>query len=246
MGRERNVAKRIRAFALKPGHLLAGKYQVVDQLGSGWEGEVYKIVELRTGVERAAKLFYPHRNEADRTSRYYAKKLHKLRQCTVLIQYHTEERICFAGTPVTVLVSEYVEGELLSAFLKRLPGRRLHPFQALHLLYALSCGMETIHLLGEYHGDLHSENIIVSHFGLGFDLKLVDFFQLRDSKNRNRQADICDMVYIFHESLGGARTYAKQPQAVKYICCGLKRGLILKKFRTASHLREHLESMEWS
>ncbi|TDJ51162.1 MAG: serine/threonine protein kinase, partial [Nitrospina sp.] len=28
--------------------------------------------------------------------------------------------------------------------------------------------------------------------------------------------------------------------------CGLKRSLILNRFRTISHLREHLESLNWS
>jgi hypothetical protein len=32
---------------------------------------------------------------------------------------------------------------------------------------------------------------------------------------------------------------------VKAICRGLKRTLILKYFRSAGQLREHLETMEW-
>lgn len=48
-------------------------------LGSGWEGEVYKILETSTGIECAAKLFYPYRNENNCASKFNAKKLHKLR-----------------------------------------------------------------------------------------------------------------------------------------------------------------------
>jgi len=33
---------------------------------------------------------------------------------------------------------------------------------------------------------------------------------------------------------------------VKQICLGLKRSLILKKFRTVRRLREHLEALQWS
>ena len=154
----------------------ASKYEVVSELGSGWEGEVYKIREIRTGIDRAAKLFYPQRNIGNRTAKRYAKKLHRLRYCTILIQYHTEELIEVRGVPVTVLISEYVEGELLSDFLKRFPGNRLQPFEALHLLYALAKGMEQIHLHNEYHGDLHLDNIIIKRFGLTYDLKLIDLF----------------------------------------------------------------------
>ncbi len=236
---------KIRSFDLEPGTLLAGKFEVLSRLGAGWEGEVYKIAERRTRIERAAKLFYPHRNPRNRAARFYAKKLHKLRQCPILIQYHTEERISFGCEAVTVLVSEYVEGELLADFLKMFPGRRLSPFQALHLLYALVKGIEPIHLMNEYHGDLHAENIIVNRFGLTFEVKLLDMFHWQASKAANRQDDICDLIHIFFEALGGKTRYARQPDPVKYICAGLKRSLILGRFRNLSQLREHLETMSW-
>jgi len=237
--------KKITSFDLKPGFTIAGKYKVLSPLGSGWEGEVYKIVEIRTAIERAAKLFYPQRNPRERTSRRYAKKLHKLRHCQILIQYHTEETIRFRGQRLTVLISEFVEGPLLSEFLSARPGRRLGDFEALHLLYALVKGVEQIHQRGEYHGDLHSDNIIVSRHGLGFELKALDFYHWEQTKTENRQTDLCDVIKIFHESLGGAKHYSRQPQQVKYIISGLKRSIILRKFRTVTQLRKHLETLQW-
>ena len=157
--------------------MIGKKYRVLSKLGAGWEGEVYKVGEIHTGIERAAKLFFPQRNLRDRTSKIYAQKLHKLRQCSLLIQYHTQENIVFRKIPVTVLISEYVEGMLLSDFLNRLPGKKLDPFKALHLLYRLTRGIEEIHLLREYHGDLHTGNIIVNKFGLNFELKLLDMYR---------------------------------------------------------------------
>jgi len=236
---------RIESFDLSPGSSLTRKYEVIGKLGSGWEGEVYKIRERNTGIERAAKLFFPHRNPRNKTSKFYAQKLHKLRHCSIIIQYHTEEQITYRKTPITILVSDYVEGELLSDFLKRQPGQRLSPFQAIHLLHALAVGIEEIHLLHEYHGDLHTDNIIVSRYGLGFDLKLLDMFPWSAPKKQNVQDDICDIIRIFYDALGGVKHYAKQPPAVKTICCGLKRSLILKRFRTTAQLREHLETMRW-
>ena len=53
------------------------------------------------------------------------------------------------------------------------------------------------------------------------------------------------MIRIFYECMGGAKYYNKQPKAVKQICLGLKRSLILKKFRNARALRKHLETMHW-
>lgn len=54
------------------------------------------------------------------------------------------------------------------------------------------------------------------------------------------------MIHVFHEALGGAKHYSKQPLEIKHICNGLKRSLILKKFRSAGQLRQYLETMEWS
>lgn len=242
--RSSRVAK-IETFDLPQGRIIAGKYQIISRLGSGWEGEVYKVIEVRTGIERTAKLFYPHRNEKNRTLRRYAQKLHKLRKCPILIKYATEEVFRYKRIPVSFLISEYVGGDLLVDFLSTRPGKRLAPFEALHLLYRLTKGIESIHLMNEYHGDLHMENIIVGKFGLEFDLKLIDLFHWDFPKRENRQDDICDLIRIFYDCLGGQRFYSHQPDVVKYICCGLKRSLILKKFKTVAQLRKHIETMGW-
>jgi len=101
----------IDAFNLAPGRILARKYEVLGLLGAGWEGEVYLIRELATDIERTAKLFFPQRNERDKNALFYAKKLHKLRHCPIVIQYSARDSITVKGEPVTILISEYVEGE---------------------------------------------------------------------------------------------------------------------------------------
>ncbi|MDH5369355.1 MAG: serine/threonine protein kinase, partial [Gammaproteobacteria bacterium] len=130
----------ISQFNLQPGRILARKYKVVSLLGAGWEGEVYLIKEIATDIERTAKIFFPQRNIKDKTVLFYAKKLHKLHHCPITIQYSSQESIIFRGITVTMLISEYVEGELLSQFIDRQPGKRLNPFEALHLLYSLAVG----------------------------------------------------------------------------------------------------------
>jgi len=232
-------------YNLKPGDKLVDKYEVIDFLGSGWEGEVYKIKEIKTGIERAAKLFFHNRNTNDKAIARYAKKLHKLRNCDVLIHYHTLESIEHNGHQVSVFISEYVEGQLLTEYLKSFKGKRLPHFHAVHLLHQLTIGLETIHALGEYHGDLHAENIIVQNVGLTYDLKFVDLYHHGRSNLEKRQHDLLDIVRIFYDALGGQKNYAKHPQWVKYICCGLKQSLILQKFRTVSALRVFLETESW-
>lgn len=243
------IAKRkaiIGEFNLPPGTIVAGKYHIVAFLGAGWEGEFYLVRERPTGIERTAKFFFPHRNERDRTLKFYARKLHKLRQCPVVIQYHTQDSFRYAGVPISFLVSDYVEGELLTDFLRRQPGERLSPFQGLHLLHALASGIECIHALGEYHGDLHTDNVIVQRHGLGFDLKLLDVFHWGAPRAENIRHDVICLIRILYDALGGQKRYATLPPEIKSICCGLKQSLILQKFRSAGKLRRYIETLEWS
>lgn len=240
--RSKRRVPRIESFDFPPGRILAGDYRVESKLGSGWEGEVYRVVERRTGVHRAAKLFFPHRNERDRAVTFYARKLDRLKDCPIVIQYVHSERIQHRRVPITCLVSEYVEGELLSAYVERHPGKRLQPFEAMHLLYTLTCGMEQVHRHREYHGDLHSDNVMVRRRGIFFDVKVVDFYHWGAPTASRIREDVFDLIRLFYDAVGGRRTYAKQPPEVKAICRGLRRDLIAKSFPTAHHLREHLET----
>jgi hypothetical protein len=235
----------IDSFDFPPGRVLAGRYRVEAFLGSGWEGEVYKVVEVKTGIRRAAKVFYPQRNARDRAVRFYANKLNRLRKCPIVIQYHHSESIRHRGVPVTCLISELVEGELLCDFVRRQRGRRLHPYEALHLLYALAYGLEQIHQAREYHGDLHDGNVLVERRGIGFDVKLVDFYHWGEPKWTTMREDVIQLIRLLYDAVGGCERYASQPPEIKAICRGLRRDLILKRFPTTRHLREHLETFTW-
>ncbi|MDQ2069703.1 protein kinase domain-containing protein [Natronospira bacteriovora] len=237
--------KSVQRFDFRPGDQLAGKYEVVEQLGRGWEGEVYKVRERATGIERAAKFFYPERNMGNRAVAYHARKLNRLRHCRILIPYLTHDHVEHRGRDVPFLVSEFVEGELLEDFIHRRPGRRLPLFEALHLLHALAAGLEEVHQLRDYHGDLHSENIIVARRGIHFEVKLIDFYRWKAPTGENIREDVRDIIRIFYDALGGQKHYARQPALVKNICLGLKRSLISRRFRTAGALRRHLETMDW-
>lgn len=230
---------------LKPGETLANKYEVIKQLGAGWEGEVYLTREKGTDIERTAKLFYPERNSKNLTAKRYAKKLHQLRNSNAVIQYHHQEVLEFGERKLTCLFSEFVDGELLTGFVARQPGKRLHPFQAVTLLYYLCVGVEKIHAMGEYHGDLHSDNVLVKPLGIGFEVKVFDFYHWDDTKPSMIKKDVCDLIRVFYDSLGGASRYKHISKELKGIICGLKTTLINKKFKRAGDLRRHLETLQW-
>lgn len=236
----------IENFDLKSGKNIAGRFIVQEKLGAGYEGEVYLVQENHTNKLRAIKIYFPQRNKKFKISTRYATKLEKLRESPIVMDYFSHEIIRLKGERVACLTSEYIEGERLEAFLKKQRGKRLGIFPAIHLLYSMALGVESIHMKGEYHGDLHTDNIIIRRFGLKFDLKIIDLHHWGDSKQDNREEDIIKLIRIFYDILGGKTYYHKLPPSIKYIICGLKRSIILKRFRSISSLRRHLELMDWS
>ena len=236
----------ITEFNFPKGKVLANRFMVVERLGAGYEGEVYKVQESYTNRVRAIKLFYPKRNDGFKVSARSAKKLDKLRASPIVMDYLSHDVIRIKGEKIACLTCEFIEGELLGEFVNRQRGKKLGIFPAIHLIYSVVLGVESIHLEGEYHGDLHTENIIIRRFGLEFDLKIIDLHHWGDSKKDNREEDIIKIIRIFYDILGGQKDYKKLPPSIKFIICGLKRNLILQKFKTISHLRSHLEYMDWS
>ena len=239
------TSHRIKRFDFPPGRVVAGKYQVDKPLGSGWEGEVYAIVERATGIRRAAKFYYPHRDPMGKAAITYARKLDALRHCPILMQYHHQEIAYVKRRRVTVVISELVEGQKLSEFLAAQPGQRLSTFEAMHVLYVLAKGIAPIHARGEYHGDIHDDNIMIRRQGIGFEVKLLDFFDLGRPTRDKVHKDVLNLVQVFHSLVGGRKHYGRQPKVVKDIVRGLKDSLILARFQSAGDIQRHLETLNW-
>lgn len=237
--------KEILSFDFPEGKTLAGKYVVEHLLGAGWEGEVYKVHEIKTRITRAAKIYFPVRNPGGKTINWYSQKLNRLSNCRIIMQYAHQDWFTYRRRRIEFLVSEYIEGQVLSEFLAAQPGKRLTPFEALHILEALCRGMETVHKLGEYHGDIHLSNIMISRQGLGFNVKLLDFYERPGKMRENIFVDVVDLVRILYDLIGGAKQYSRMPPQIKEICCGLKASLIRRKFRTAGQLRQALNQLKW-
>jgi tRNA A-37 threonylcarbamoyl transferase component Bud32 len=161
------------------------------------------------------------------------------------MQYHHQEVATVKRNKVTVVISELVEGEKLSEFLAAQPGRRLSTFEALHVLFVLAKGIAPIHARGEYHGDIHDDNIMIRRQGIGFDIKLLDFFDLGRPTKAKIRKDVLNLVQVFHKTVGGKSRYARQPRVVKDIIRGLKDSQILQRFSTAGDIQRYLEALDW-
>src|SRR4051794_15717760 len=238
-------AGRVKRFDFLPGRVIAGKYQIERELGSGWEGEVYAITERATGIRRAAKFYYPHRDPIGRAAINYARKLDALRHCPILMQYHHQEVAYFKRKKVIVVVSELVEGMKLSEFLAQQPRKQLSTFEALHVLHALAKGIAPIHARGEYHGDIHDDNIMIRRQGIDFEVKLLDFFDLGKPTKSKIHKDVLNLIQVFQTLVGGREKYARQPRVVKDIIRGGKDSLVLERFQSAGDIQRHLETLTW-
>jgi tRNA A-37 threonylcarbamoyl transferase component Bud32 len=236
---------KVKRFDFAPGRSIGGKYVIDRPLGSGWEGEVYVITEKLTGIRRAAKFYYPHRDPTGKAAIAYARKLDALRHCPILMQYHHQEIAVVRKKKVQVVISELVEGEKLSEFLSRQPRHRLPTFEALNVLHVLARGIAPIHARGEYHGDIHDDNIMIRRMGVTFDVKLLDFFDLGKPTRGKIHKDVLNLVEVFHAIVGGREHYARQPRVVKDIIRGLKDSLILQRFQSAGDIQRHLENLKW-
>ena len=139
-----------------------------------------------------------------------------------------------------------IGAEILEDFVKRQRGRRLPPYEALHVLRSVAGGVEQIHRHGEYHGDLHDRNVLVRRSGIHFEVKLLDLFARTSGKRAGRQEDVVDLARLLYDMVGGALHYAAQPREIKAICRGLRRSLILDRFRTSADLVDHLDRFEWA
>ena len=105
-------------------------------------------------------------------------------------------------------------------------------------------GLEDVHDRGEYHADVHTENILIRQSGIAFELKLIDSYDWGRPSRAKQKNDILHAVRVLYDMIGGAKGYKTAPQEVRDVCCGLRHDFILQRYPSISALRYHLETFE--
>jgi serine/threonine protein kinase len=153
---------------LTRGIVFAGRYEIIEELGTGGMGKVYRAFDTQIKEEVALKLLKPEIAAEKRTVERFRNELktaRKIRHKNVcgMFDLQEEEKTLF-------IIMEYVKGEDLKSFIYR--SKQLTAGTALSITRQIAEGLSEAHKLGIVHRDLKPNNIMIDKEG---NAKIMDF-----------------------------------------------------------------------
>lgn len=155
------------------GRTIAGSYVVLDLVGVGGMGRVYRAEQRMLGRTVAIKVVHPHLlSDEQSVARFYneakaASRLNHPNSVSIIDFGRTDDGILY-------LVMEFLQGRDLARMIREdgaLPLPRI-----CEVLGAVLAALGEAHALGVIHRDLKPENVIIERMRTGSDLiKVVDF-----------------------------------------------------------------------
>jgi serine/threonine-protein kinase len=144
-----------------------GKYRVLDRLGRGGMGTVYKALDETLDREVAIKVLNPDLGDAELLKRFRAEAISLARLnhpgIATIYELHRHD-------DDLLMVMEFVRGETLQALSERLGP--LEPPQAAHICIQILDALAHAHRAGIVHRDLKPANVMVTDAG---QVKVMDF-----------------------------------------------------------------------
>ncbi len=183
---------------ISKGTLVAGKYRIVDEVGAGGMGVVYKAEDLKLKRCVALKFLPHHLMDAPELKERFlieaqaAAALSHPNICVIHEVGESEDR--------PYIAMELVEGETLRDRIKRAP---LEPAEALDIAGQVAAGLGEAHRKGIIHRDVKSANIMVTESG---QAKVMDFglAKLRGGSSLTRtQTTLGTIAYMSPEQARG-------------------------------------------
>jgi serine/threonine-protein kinase len=167
------------------GAMVGGRYKVIQRLGEGGMGQVFLAEHVRMKRKSAIKIMRAalvHEPEALQRFTREAENASKISHPNVASIFdfgETDEGLVY-------LAMEFIEGESLSALLKR--ETAMHPVVGADIIAQCSDGLAAAHELGILHRDIKPDNIMISKRPDGtFVVKLVDFGIARTMESGSQQ-----------------------------------------------------------
>jgi serine/threonine protein kinase/tetratricopeptide (TPR) repeat protein len=162
---------------LTTGSTFAGRYQIIEELGKGGMGRVYKALDTKIKEKVALKLIRPEIASDKGTIERFANELklaRSVRHKNICGMYDLGEA---EGTHFITM--EFVPGEDLKNMI-RMSGE-IGPATAVHLASEICRGLIEAHRLGIVHRDLKPQNIMIDREG---NARIMDFGIARSLKGR--------------------------------------------------------------
>ncbi len=143
-------------------------YKILEKLGEGGMGIVYKAQDLKLDRPVALKFFPPYPSydpEAKERFIHEAKAASALDDANICVVHD----ICETDDGQTYIVMAYYEGETLN---KKIKGGKLRIEDGIHIAIQIAQGLATAHDHNIVHRDIKPANIMVTSDGVA---KIVDF-----------------------------------------------------------------------
>jgi len=156
---------------LQPGELVDGRFRIVEPLGMGGMGSVYRAQELASGEEVALKLLHGDVGEEEESRLRFEREARAL---AALRHPHVVPIRGFGLSGRTpYMVMELLQGQTLTHLLES--EAPLAPERALHLAEQVIDAVAFIHTQGVIHRDLKSPNVMVEQGPDGDHVRVLDF-----------------------------------------------------------------------
>ena len=157
--------------------MFAGRYQIIEELGRGGMGRVYKAVDSKIQEKIALKLIKPEIASDKKTIERFGNELkfsRKISHRNVCRMYDLGE-----DQGSHYITMEYVAGEDLKSMLRMMG--RMSPAQTVSIGKQICEGLTEAHRLGIIHRDLKPNNIMIDREG---SARIMDFGISRSLKTR--------------------------------------------------------------
>ena len=157
---------------LSPGEVLDGKYEILDKIGEGGMGEVYRARHLHLDEVRIIKVTKPDASGAAAQPRRFQEEA---RLATLVRHPNVAALYDFSRRPdgSFYMVWEFIDGVTLEAWLRA--HGPLPPEGALDVARQVLAGLAEIHAQGIVHRDLSPDNIMLRETAGGrLQAKIID------------------------------------------------------------------------
>lgn len=250
---------------LRRGTLFVDRYEIIEELGKGGMGQVFRVEDTTAKEEIALKLIKPEIAADGKTIERFRNELtlaRKIRHKNVCGMYDLGEH-----EGISYITMEYVSGEDLKSLIRRV--KRLDSGAAIGIAKQVCEGLAEAHRLGVIHRDLKPANIMIDKDG---NARIMDFGIARSLQEKgltgvgmtigtpeymspeqkegteiDQRSDIYSMGIMLYEMITGKVTYdmsVQIPEGLKQVISKCLEEDRDKRYQSAEDLKKALVDTE--